>query len=76
MLKVKQVKIDKLKRVSFPSDDFKKDIQKMIRELNDLLQDFDGETLLSEDDSNIIQTEYQEILEKAYEQIESILHQE
>jgi hypothetical protein len=74
---VAKVKVPILKRVLFSPDEYKKDIQKIMKDLkldiDDLLHDFDTVENLTEDDANIIKTEYGDILEKAYDNIESIL---
>ena len=70
-------KVPILKRVLISPDEHKKDIQKILRDLkvdlDDLLNDFDGEENLTDEDSDIIKNEYNNMLEKAYDSIESIL---
>ena len=70
-------KVPILKRVLISPDEYKKDIQKILRDLkvdlDDLLNDFDGEENLTDEDSDIIKNEYNNMLEKAYDSIESIL---
>jgi hypothetical protein len=74
---VAKVKEPILKRVLFTTDEYKKQIQKIIKDLkvdvDELLHDFDGEETLTVDDSDIIKKEYNEILDKAYNSIEEIL---
>ena len=74
---VAKVKEPILKRVLFTTDEYKKQIQKIIKDLkvdvDELLHDFDGEETLTVDDSDIIKKEYNEILDKAYNHIEEIL---
>jgi len=80
---IKQKKVEptpKLKRVLFKDDEYKKQIQKIMKDLDiditDLLKDFDDEDNLTEDDSNTIKNEYNEILDKAYDSIEIILEKQ
>ena len=70
-------KVPILKRVLISPDEYKKDIQKILRDLkvdiDDLLNDFDNEENLTDEDSDVIKNEYNNILEKAYVSIENIL---
>lgn len=74
---VAKVKVPILKRVLISSDEHKKDIQKIMKDLkvdiDELLHDFDNEENLTEDDADIIKKEYNEILDRAYNNIEDIL---
>lgn len=70
-------KVPILKRVLISPDEHKKDIQKIMKDLkvdvDELLNDFDNEETLTEDDADIIKREYNDILDKAYNNIEEIL---
>ena len=70
-------KVPILKRVLISPDEHKKDIQKIVKDLkvdvDELLNDFDNEENLTEDDVNIIKKEYNDILDIAYNHIEEIL---
>ena len=70
-------KVPILKRVLISPDEHKKDIQKIMKDLkidiDELLHDFDNEENLTEDDANVIKSEYNTILDKAYNNIEDIL---
>jgi hypothetical protein len=74
---VAKVKEPILKRVLFTTDEYKKDIQKIMKDLkvdiDELLHDFDNEENLTQDDADIIKKEYNTILDKAYNSIEEIL---
>ena len=74
---VAKVKEPILKRVLFTTDEYKKEIQKIMKDLkidvDELLHDFDNEETLTIDDADVIKSEYNNILDKAYNHIEDIL---
>jgi hypothetical protein len=74
---VAKVKEPILKRVLLNTDEHKKHIQTIMKDLkvdvHELLNDFDNEENLTEDDADVIKKEYNEILDKAYNNIEDIL---
>ena len=69
-----KIKAQKPKKAA---DEYKKQIQEIVTNLkidiDDLLNEFDNEEMLTEDDADIIKEEYDDVLKIAYDSIEHIL---